>query len=237
MGLLDGKLLKMLILAYNTDECGNMKGIPIPYPVMYNPENFSITSKTIYKKREAPGDSGTQLDFDRIESGEVSFEFLFDATGASINSINGEVAKALGGVDIEIELFLALLQTREPDTHQTRTVTLIWGTFIMQAKLTSATVNYTLFSPLGRPLRAKVSATFKEQKPRLLQQAFSKLFSADLTHVRIVKTGETLPYIANDVYGDSKYYIELAKVNGLKNFRFIAPGTELVLPPLDKKGN
>lgn len=235
MGLLDGKLSKMLILSFNTDDEGEMKGLPIPFPVMYNPEKFSKSIKTIYQTRTVPGDASVEQGFEGIEGDDISFEFLFDATGGSINSIQGEIAKVLDGVDLQIELFLALTQTRDEQEHQPRKLTLVWGTFIFNCRLVSATIDYTLFNPMGRPLRATINATFKGDEPRILQSAIAKLFSSDLTHARIVKEGETLPLISKSVYGDSKYYIEIAKINGLKNFRNIPAGTELILPPLNKQ--
>lgn len=237
MALLDGKLLKMLILAYEADEKGNPIGVPIPFPVMYNPESYTIKSSVKYYEKAVPGDMDRDMEYQRIEGDSVSFDFLFDATGASVNSINGQVAKTVGGVDLEIETFLELTSDRTPQSHQTRTLTLVWGTFIFTCKLTNSSVNYTLFDSNGRPLRAKVNATFKGHTPRFLQGAIGKLFSADLTHVRIVKAGETLHWIAKEVYGDSKYYLELAKINSLKNFRSLKPGTELILPPLSKIEN
>ncbi|MEO0555611.1 MAG: LysM peptidoglycan-binding domain-containing protein [Bacteroidota bacterium] len=236
MGLLDGKLAKMLILSFNTDEKGEMKGLPIPFPVMYNPEKFSKSIRTIYQSRAVPGDATEEQAIERIEGDDITFEFLFDATGGSINSIQGEAAKALDGVDAQIDLFLALTQTRDKQEHQPRKLKLVWGTFIFNCRLVNATIDYTLFNPLGRPLRATINATFKGDEPRILQSAIAKLFSADLTHARIVKEGETLPFIAKRVYGDSRYYMEIARVNGLKNFRHIPAGTELILPPLNKRG-
>ena len=237
MGLLDGKLSKMLILSFNTDREGNKKGIPVPYPVMYNPEKFTRNIKTIYTPRTVPGDRSEEQSFERIGSDEVSFEFLFDATGASVNSVNGEVAKAVGGVDAEIELFLSLTQSQDPQTHQPRRLTLVWGTYILDCRLTSATINYTLFSPLGRPLRATVNATFRGDELRILQSLFDKIFSADLTHVHVVKAGQTLPWIASEIYDDPSLYLEIARVNGLKNFRDLTPGQQLILPPLEKTSN
>ncbi|NMM49678.1 CIS tube protein [Marinigracilibium pacificum] len=234
MGLLDGKLAKMLILSFATDDDGLMKGIPVPFPVMYNPEKFSKSIRTRYQRRQVPGDAGEELSFEGIEGDEISFEFLFDATGGSINSIQGEAAKALDGVDVQIELFLALTHSRDPNEHQPPKLTLVWGTFIFDCRLVNATIDYTLFNSLGRPLRATINATFKGDEPRILQAAFDKLFSADLTHARIVKDGETLPMISKEVYGDPKYYLEIARVNNLTNFRSIPAGTELILPPLDK---
>jgi len=237
MGLLDGQLLKMLILSYNTDKDGEMTGIPVPYPVMYNPESFTQSVKSVYASKKVSGDTGEQLEYRGKKSDDITFEFLFDATGGSVNSINGEIAKAIGGVDVEVALFLSLTSARDPDAHQNRKLTLIWGTFIMDCRLESASVEYTLFSAIGRPLRAKVKATFKEDKLRGLQSAFDKLFSADLTHVHVVKAGETLPLIAKQIYDDPSLYLEIAKINNLKNFRAIKPGMELILPPVNKREN
>lgn len=235
MGLLDGKLLKMLILSYSTDKDGFMKGIPIPFPVMYNPEKFTKGVRVKYKAKGVSGDATQEQEFDGIKADDVTFEFLFDATGGSINSIQGEIAKTLDGVDAQVELFLELTQKRKSQEHQPPKLTLLWGTFIFDCRMESAQVDYTLFNPLGRPLRATITATFKGDEPRILQSALAKLFSADLTHARIVKDGETLPLISEKVYGDPKYYVEIAKVNGLKNFRNVPAGTELILPPLNKK--
>ncbi|AXT53602.1 LysM peptidoglycan-binding domain-containing protein [Aquimarina sp. BL5] len=236
MGLLDGILLKMMIFSFHADDNGLPKGIPIPYPVMYNPEKFSKNVSVNYQSQCVPGDNGQEQSYHSNQSGEVTFEFFFDATGTSINSINGEVAKAIGGVDLEIELFLELMNP-DPEEHKPRVLTLVWGTFIFNCKLKSAQVNYTLFSSVGRPLRATVTATFIGHEFRILRAALSKLFSSDLTKVHIVKAGETLPLIANKVYGDPSYYIQIAKANNLLNFRNIKPGQEIILPPVEKQNN
>jgi nucleoid-associated protein YgaU len=37
------------------------------------------------------------------------------------------------------------------------------------------------------------------------------------------------------VYNNQNYYLQVAKVNKLKNFRKLAAGTTLVFPPIAKK--
>lgn len=237
MGLLDGILLKMMIFSYHADENGMPKGLPIPYPVMYNPEKLSKNISVNYQGQCVPGDNSQEQSYHSNQSGEVTFEFLFDATGTSVNSINGDVAKAVGGVDLEIELFLKLTGDVDPEEHQPRSLTLVWGTFIFNCKLKSAKVDYTMFSSIGRPLRATVTATFVGHEFRVIQAALNKLFSSDLTKVHIVKAGETLPLIASEVYGNPTYYVEIANANNLTNFRNIRPGQEIILPPVEKQSN
>ncbi|MEL6811945.1 MAG: LysM peptidoglycan-binding domain-containing protein [Bacteroidota bacterium] len=235
MGLLDGVLLKMLVISYHEDpDTGLPKSIPIPYPVMYNPEKLSKSLTVNYQSDCGPGNSSRELRFHSFDTGDVTFEFLFDATGTSVNSINGEVASAIGGVDLEIEIFLALMKP-DPEEHHPKTLTLVWGTFIFNCKLVKADVNYTMFSSIGRPLRATVTATFKGHELKIVQAALTKLFSSDLTKVHVVKSGETLPLIAKNVYGDTSYYVEIAKANNLNNFRNIKPGQEIILPPVEKQ--
>jgi nucleoid-associated protein YgaU len=37
------------------------------------------------------------------------------------------------------------------------------------------------------------------------------------------------------IYGDPKYYLQVAEANGISNFRKLIPGTDITFPPLHKK--
>lgn len=237
MTLLNGKLAKMLILAHLPGSDSKPKPPPVPFPVMYNPKSFQNELKVCYSSKQADGGNSKELSYKNSDGGTVSFEFLFDATGASVNSIQGQVAKTVGSVDVQIDLFHRLTVNRDSNTHQPNELELVWGTFYFKCRLTQAKVNYTLFNSDGRPLRATINATFKSHEPLANIAALSKIFSADLTHIYIVKAGETLPYITEKTYGDASYYLEVARVNNLKNFRMLKPGTQLILPPLNKREN
>jgi nucleoid-associated protein YgaU len=56
--------------------------------------------------------------------------------------------------------------------------------------------------------------------------------SPDLSHLVTVKAGDTLPLLCCNIYGSSVYYLEVARVNGLAHFRDLAPGMQLLFPPL-----
>jgi nucleoid-associated protein YgaU len=61
--------------------------------------------------------------------------------------------------------------------------------------------------------------------------------SPDLTHYRIVKAGDNLPLMTQRIYGDPKYYLEVARVNKLVNFRNLKPGQAIYFPPIEKQGS
>jgi len=48
----------------------------------------------------------------------------------------------------------------------------------------------------------------------------------------VVKSGETLPWLCYLVYGDSKYYLQIANVNNLTDFRNLQQGQQLFFPPI-----
>ena len=58
--------------------------------------------------------------------------------------------------------------------------------------------------------------------------------SADLTHVRLVKQGDSLPALCEQVYGNPRLVAEVARANGLDNFRALRAGMQLRFPPLEK---
>ncbi len=95
-------------------------------------------------------------------------------------------------------------------------------------------INYTLFSPDGEPLRAKISATFTHYiEPEKRKKKKNKK-SPDITHVRKVKAGDSLPLMTHQIYGESSYYLQVAKANGLVNFRRLEINDDLRFPPLEK---
>ena len=58
--------------------------------------------------------------------------------------------------------------------------------------------------------------------------------SPDLTHVRTIRPGDSIPMLCEDIYGSPIYYLEVAKANNLANFRTLKAGQKIIFPPLDK---
>jgi hypothetical protein len=56
--------------------------------------------------------------------------------------------------------------------------------------------------------------------------------SPDVSHQIEIKEGDTIMSLCEEIYGDSKYYIEVARINGLKSIRNLKLGSLLYFPPL-----
>ncbi|MFT3681156.1 MAG: hypothetical protein QM791_12840 [Ferruginibacter sp.] len=194
------------------------------YTVMFNPEKFSITQHVYTQPSDAKGETGSEQRFDKITARAFSLEFVIDATGAS-----GERRE----VESDIKL-LKLTVGYIGQTHRTTFLIVNWGSFIVRCVLKSLTVNYTLFNAGGIPLRATINASFEEYTTTELQQLQNFLSSPDVTHVRTVKEGDKLDLMSYRIYKDSKYYMELARVNNLHQFRRLRAGSDIFFPPLEK---
>ncbi len=134
----------------------------------------------------------------------------------------------------ELTEFRDLLVGYEGEVHEPKHFKLIWGTALFKGRCTALNISYKLFNPDGSPIRAVCKATFKGSVEENLRVAQEGTESSDLTHHRKVKLGDTLPWLCYQIYGDSSYYLQIARVNELTNFRKLTEGAELLFPPIDK---
>lgn len=200
-------------------------GVPFSvYIAMFNPEKYSTSKNSLFNTDRRPGATGSELRFNREQHRTFNFEFVVDGTGAS-----GEKREVL----VDINLF-RLTCGFLGDTHRPTFLILNWGTFLSRCVLTSLTIDYTLFRSDGTPLRATMKATFAEYTLPALEQLQNFLSSPDVTHVRTVTANDRLDLMSYNIYKDSKYYMELARVNDLNQFRRLKTGEKLVFPPIDK---
>lgn len=224
----EGKLEKVKLYAYNNPDYGEDHLVEAqPFEAMVNPESYVLDYKVEFNESQAPGTSGTQQRFTAKRPEELGFEFLFDATGI----IDG---KPRADVYDEIERFKMLLLGYDSASHEPKHFKLIWGKLIFKGRCNALTVTYKLFNPDGRPIRATAKATFKGSVDEPLRVAQEAPASPDLTHHRVVTAGDTLPLMCYRIYGDARYYIQVARANGLKNFRNLQAGQEIFFPPIAK---
>ncbi|MEX0930001.1 MAG: LysM peptidoglycan-binding domain-containing protein [Balneolales bacterium] len=226
-------LAKMTVSAYPDEEYNDGEEIDV-FEMMYNPNTYSREYKNSYVKRNTQGNTGT-LVFTHTEPEAISFEFLFDATGASVSGRSNVADRVIDEkrTDKVIKDFLEMTYHRSGDTHQPYFLKLRWGDFEFRGLLENATVTHKLFNTDGNPIRSTVSCSFRHHTSLEEQAAEERRSSPDMTHYHLVKEGDTLPNIANKIYGYPSFYLELARVNRLINFRDLEAGTRLILPPLE----
>jgi hypothetical protein len=222
-----GEVKKMWIRSYNSPEMED-KDFAGEFYALVNPETYTIDLKMETKGGQGQGTSGKQQKFTFKQPEEFTFEFLFDNTGIIDGKPNPE------GIADALKSFQDLAFSLDGKVHEPRHVHVIWGTFDFKGRITGMTINYKLFNPDGSPIRATVKVTIKKSDEDKERTAKERKQSPDLSHRRILKKGETLPWLCYLIYGDPKYYIQLAAINNISNFRKIKEGTEIYFPPFDK---
>jgi hypothetical protein len=209
----------------------DVNGIPslgVPFLAMFNPENISITESLDWNESAAVGQAGVDPVYQRINPRKFTIELTLDGTGVNTNGVKIPVTA-------QVLLFRAATTSVEGLIHRPPYLLLQYGLFICNCILNSSVVNYTMFDMTGLPIRAKITAEFTERTPNTLSSILSMLSSPDLTHTIQVKEWDLLPLLTYQVYNNQNYYLQVAKVNKLKNFRKLAAGTTLVFPPIAKK--
>jgi len=222
----DGTLKKLVIEAFDNPKFeGDAIGA---FTTMINPEKYAMVYKPEYTEEQGEGTSGSQPKFSKIPPQQLNLDILFDSTGI----IDGEEYK--NGIIDKIEEFKDIVFEYKGDEHKPNYLKVSWGALLFKGILVDMSIEFRLFAPDGTPIRANAKLSLKGTIDDDLRVAKENNQSPDLTHYRKVKAGDTLPLMCYKIYGDSKYYLEVAKVNNIAAFRRLTPGQELFFPPLQK---
>jgi hypothetical protein len=208
------------------------KGKP-KFEAMLNPSGYKTSSSIEYTQDKAMG-NGNEKKYVKTKANKITFkELVLDGTGAvGVDEQQaGQKSQPLS-VREQILRLRKVAYTFDGDEHESPVVQVSWGPLLFNARLVSLNVDYTLFKPSGEPLRAKVNLDFVVYVSNAESARASCFQSPDLTHLIEVKAGDTLPKLCYDIYKDSAYYLAVAHLNQLSNFRQLQPGQILRFPPL-----
>ena len=206
------------------------EGIPagVPFLAMFNPETLTIKEYVEWSADSALNKSGSDPTFVRISPRSFTIDFPLDGTGVNTNGVKVPVTA-------QVALFRAVTTNVRGEIHRPPYLMVQYGTFISTCILNSSTVTYTMFDMFGLPIRAKISATFTERTVGALNDILGMLSSPDVTHKVKAADGDLLPLLTYTTYNNQNYYLQVARVNKIRNFRKLKPGTVLTFPPVKVK--
>lgn len=215
-------LVKLALQAYTDPTFQTTSGST--YSVFLNPESLSHQSENTYDTPHPPGSPGDTPRFNYASQGKVSFTLVLDGT------------RSIDGTSIEVSHEIATLRNTvfayQSALHSPPYVKLSWGSFLFFGRLATFNVTYTMFRPSGDPLRAKVELAFVSFTDAYTLALLASNESADLSHHYRVQAGDTLPLLCHRIYGSARYYLQVARRNGLVHFSRLVPGQLLHFPPL-----
>ncbi len=198
------------------------------FEVKINPESLKFSRKVKYAPDKVLGTSAHVSRFDGHAPSTLQFSFILDSTGIAYDKQET--------IQNTLKKMEKVVYTMNGQVHQPNPLRVNWGNFSFNCRLESLDYDYSLFAPNGEPLRVKVSASFSNYITREKEVKESDKQSPDLSHVIVLKAGESIPFWCNKIYGDASYCSDVARYNGLSTIRNIKPGTRLMFPPLIRNG-
>jgi LysM repeat protein len=187
--------------------------------VMFNPEEYSLNRDNNFASQAIPGLSSPLIQFVHGNLRTLDMELLFDTY------------EKLSDVRIETEKFVHLMEI-DPQLHAPPILVVAWASLQFRCVLTKASQKFILFLDDGRPVRARVSASFTEFIDPEHEALQVKRQTADWTKMHTVLQGETLSAIAFQYYSDATLWRPLAVSNSIDNPRVLFAGQQLIIPAL-----
>jgi hypothetical protein len=225
-----GPSKKLTITSCTVDKAGNINATGASFEVMLNPSGYTHARGIEYSNVAPLGATARTNTFDKMAPDTLTFnEIVIDGTGAVPSSLASGVTP---DVKTQIDSLTQIVYDYSGQIHEPPWVRLLWGSLIFFGRLSSMTLNYTLFKSNGEPLRAKITLAFVGAISFQEEALRANRSSPDLSHHVMVVDGDTLPLLCYRVYRDSSYYPAVAEINSLTNFRCLKPGTVLFFPPL-----
>ena len=210
------------------DSSGNIKvDEGNSFQFMLNPSEYDHSYEIGYNKKEAIGQSGSDAKFSGVKPEKLRFKALIDASGAV-----GHADASPDDVKVQIKALKDVVYKYDGDKHEPSYLQVLWGSQIFYGRLEDMSVENKLFKPSGEPVRAEIELKFTGFMSKEEEALRANRSSPDMSHLIEIKAGDTLPLLCYRVYRDSSYYLEVAKINNMTDFRDIKPGSKLHFPPL-----
>jgi len=213
-----------------------------PFPVQYNPTEFTFSKGVQIAEIAIPGLDSPILQFVRGQTETLTLDLFFDTTDQGMDD------SALS-VTTKTDKFYQLIKI-DKDTHAPPICRFTWGgnnfpgtnfdeTWSRQKRengfdclIDNVRQRFTMFSTQGVPLRAILTVSMREYKTLDKQLQQLGLASPDHTRTHVVQHGETLNKIAAKYYDDSTQWRVIADANTLLDPLSLQVGAILELPPL-----
>lgn len=223
-------LVKAFIEILDADAVDPARGLDSVISVQFNPPEYTLNKGAQLAEIGIPGLDSPLLQFIRGQNEKLTLDLFFDTT-----TMSGGMTDEATPVTTLTRSIYQLVKI-QPRTHAPPRVRFVWGDndgLSFKAVVESVQQKFTLFNPLGVPLRATLSVTFREYKTLEDQISELNLQSSDHTKRRVVRRGETLSQIAAEEYADPSLWRLIADANAeaIPDPRRLAPGLVLEIPP------
>jgi len=217
-------------------------GSPVgsPLEVAYNPTEYTLNKGAQLAEIPIPGLDSPMLQFVRGQAETLALDLFFDSTD------EGGTGADAAAVTQKTNAFYQLIKI-DPATRAPPVLLFSWGADGFPGGRTYSTLGssrygfkgvvesirqrFTMFSSLGKPLRAVLTLSIKEYKTLAEMTAEQASEGSDRPTAHMVSEGETITDIAAEGGGDGSDWRSVAESNGIDDPEAIAPGDVINMEP------
>jgi nucleoid-associated protein YgaU len=197
---------------------------------LFNPKDYTVTKANNWKAEAKQGATAAVPSFTGGNPWEMNLQLLFDAsllkpeatvkdtTTMLFDAMNATVGEGAG-------------KGGKQNTMRPPQITFNYGWFSFVGVTKSLSVQYTLFTDEGDPIRADVRLSLMKWEPELKGQNPTTRAEGGLG-AHVVRDGDSLPSIAHQVYGDPTQWRAIAVANGIDDPLSLRSGSALSVPRL-----
>ncbi len=203
--------------------------------VQFNPSEYSLSRSTVPPKKYGKQGSSTNEQFVRSNPTTLSLSLYFDTiSGVGLPDPTKDLSFT-AKMKKKIRTTLHIDSAAEPEfaaaaiieaikcdkeQHAIPIVQFVWGSFDFSGVISSVQSSYTMFTPLGTPVKSKLDLTIVgEETGYTLSKKRSPFESPDRTKERSLVQGDQLWMISQEEYNDPNQWKTIAKANGILNPR------------------
>lgn len=205
-----------------------------PLSCWFNPQQYTISKLNQWNATPVVGASLPTIQFGGGHGRELTLQLLFDAAENASADVRGVTDRLLMMMEVTVPAGGDLATARPP------TVTFAWGpTVTFEAVAQQLNVQYTLFSPDGSPIRALCTLTLIQFAKADSRSTTGGALEADSSIVQspapapavhTVGEGDSLPSIAQSVYGEPSRWRDIAEANEIDDPLRPPRGQPLAIP-------
>jgi hypothetical protein len=193
-------------------------------PLRFNPSQYRLQKSNEFQDIAVPGLEAPPLQFIRGGAERLTVDVLLDTTD-SMKDVRAEYVEKLTG-----------LMRIKSELHAPPIVRFIWDRAIFRGVLDNLSITYELFTEAGVPLRARAELSLTAYRPVEVQVREIKAASPDTEKSVVLRRGDRLDGLAENVFHDPARWREIARANDIRDPRRVEPGRVLLVPRLPHEG-
>lgn len=226
MTILGNNLSKLTIAAYATREQLTPPNPKDVMEVVYNPTSIQLSYRHQYDTLTSLGTATQKAAYQKSELGDLTLELILDAT----------LPDSQSPVNEQLDQLNRICNDSRSEKAEPRSLRITWGRMqwhgrgYFAGRMSSMSVNYSLFDRNGTPLRATVTLSLLADESEVLQNSRREAETPKKGRIQIMSQS-SLPLLASGLgvaLGSSAVdYLAVAVANDLDHLGDPQPGSTL----------